>query len=65
MAKVRTKSIKKRQRKAQCKAHRKQRKQRWRRQMRQVNIGRTARDPKAPHRARGCLAQVLAVVQTR
>ena len=56
MAKVRTKNIKKRQRKVQRKAHRKQRKQRWRRQMRQIKVGRAARDPKAPPRARGCLA---------
>jgi len=59
MAKVRTKSIKnfkKRQRKAQRRAHRKQRKQRQRRPMRRVNIGRAARDPQAPPRARGCLA---------
>jgi hypothetical protein len=56
MAKVRTKNIKRRQRKAQRKAQRKQRKQRWRRQMQQINVGRAARDPKAPPRARGCLA---------
>ena len=56
MPKVRTKNIKKRQRKAQRKAQRKQRKQRWRRQMKQINVGRAARDPKAPPRARGCLA---------
>jgi hypothetical protein len=59
MAKVRTKRIKnlkKRQQKARRKARRRQRKRRRRQQMRSVNIGRAARNPKAPPRARGCLA---------
>ncbi|MDY7076083.1 MAG: hypothetical protein SXV54_04070 [Chloroflexota bacterium] len=56
MAKVRTKNIKKRQRKAQRKTQRKQGRRRWRRRMRQVNIGRAARNPKAPPRTRGCWA---------
>jgi hypothetical protein len=59
MAKVRTKNIKdfkKRQRKAQRRARRKQCEQLQKRPMRRMNIGRAARDPKAPPRARGCLA---------
>jgi hypothetical protein len=59
MAKVRTKSVKnfkKRQQKAQRRARRKQREQHQRQAMRRVNIGRAARDPEAPPRARGCLA---------
>ena len=59
MSKVCSKDIenfKNRQQKAQRRARRKQRKERQRRPLRQVNIGRAARNPKAPPRARGVLA---------
>jgi hypothetical protein len=61
MAKVRrsvpetARNIKKREKKAKRKA-KQQRQRRHQRQMRQVDIGRAARNPDAPPKARGCLA---------
>jgi len=56
MAQVRyNKNVKKQQQKAQRRVRRKQEKRRHQ-QMRSMNIGRAARNPQAPPRARGCLA---------
>jgi hypothetical protein len=51
-----TKTSEKSQQKGQRRARRPRRRQRKRQPMRQVNIGRAARDPEAPPRARGVLA---------
>jgi hypothetical protein len=50
-----TQNIKKRERKAKRRAKKKQQR-RHQRQMKQIDIGRAARNPDAPPKARGCLA---------